>query len=340
VTELYRRERLDRGIKVRCSDISVLSSYRDIMYLVFPRAIPIVAILIFPLLGSKMGAYWERVFFMCCTYALLSLSWELLISAGMFSLGQALFFGVGGYLAAIIDRLFHWPFAFTILLATVAGAVFCALILSPLVRLRGIYFAMITFVLPMLAARVIEATGILGGHEGLPGLTPLPRGGQLYVAPVALLIALFGLRRLIGSDYGVVLQGVRDDDRAVMAGGINIYWYKTQAIFLAGLVGAFSGAVSAHYYQFAGMSFFALDLSILPLTCSVVGGVGEFAGSTLGAFILVPVSEAFRIFGPLRVVFYCFILVIFVAMVPEGIYLYLRRKYHQFERLVPLDVKG
>jgi branched-chain amino acid transport system permease protein len=54
----------------------------------------------------------------------------------------------------------------------------------------------------------------------------------------------------------------------------------------------------------------------------------------LGAFILVPVSEALRAFGTLRVVIYCAVLVIFVVGLPEGIFHYLQRKYHQFERMV------
>jgi branched-chain amino acid transport system permease protein len=66
----------------------------------------------------------------------------------------------------------------------------------------------------------------------------------------------------------------------------------------------------------------------------VLGGVGNFAGPLLGAFILVPLSEILRAFGTLRVVFYSAILIICVVGLPEGIFHYLERKYHQFERLV------
>jgi branched-chain amino acid transport system permease protein len=65
--------------------------------------------------------------------------------------------------------------------------------------------------------------------------------------------------------------------------------------------------------------------------------VGSFAGAMLGALILVPISELFRGFGTWRVVVYSVILVVFIVGLPEGIFPYLQRRYHQFERRVPLE---
>ena len=84
------------------------------------------------------------------------------------------------------------------------------------------------------------------------------------------------------------------------------------------------------------MPAFAMVYSILPLTAAVLGGVGTFAGPTIGAFILVPLSEVLRAFGTLRVVFYSLILIICVVGLPEGIFHYIRRKYHQFERMAEI----
>jgi len=340
VKATYRKERLDRGIKARCDDIFALSSYREALYLLLPRFLPVVGLLSFPLLKGVVGLYWEKVILISCVIALLTLSWDLLASAGMISLGQALFFGAGAYLAGLLNSEFGWGPLFTIPVATFGGAIFCTGLLFSVLRLRGVYFSIVTLVLPLMFMRVIETTKLLGGTEGISALSPLPNiWVELYLAIVVLLICLFGFRRLINSDYGLVLRGIRDNDRAVMARGINIYWYKAQALFIASAVGAFTGAYMTHYYQFVGMPAFALDYSILPLTCAVVGGVGTFAGSTLGAFILVPLSEALRAFGTLRVVFYSAIMVIFVVGLPEGIFHYIQRKYHQFERLVPVEVK-
>jgi len=252
-------------------------------------------------------------------------------------LGQALFFGVGAYLAGFLNRSFGLPPLLTITLGTLAGAFFCTFLLLPVLRLRGVYFAIVTLTLPLLLARFIETTKILGGTEGMSALSPLPNiWVEIYVPVLGLLVCLFGFRRLINEDYGLVLQGIRDNDRAVMSGAINIYRFKAQAVFIAGVAGAFPGAFMTHYYQFVGMPAFALDYSILPLTSAVLGGVGTFAGPTIGAFILVPLSEILRAFGTLRVVFYSVILIICVVGLPEGVFHYIRRKYHQFERMVEI----
>jgi len=332
----YRKERLDRGIKVRTEDIFALSSYQEMLYLVLPRALPVIFLLTFPLRKGIVGLYWEKVLIITCITALLALSWDLLASVGLISLGQALFFGAGAYITGYLNHSFGLPPVITIPLGTLAGALFCTLLLLPVLRVRGVYFAIVTLTLPLLLVRVIEATKILGGTEGLSGLSRLSENiwVELYIPVLALFLCLFGFRRLINMDYGLVLQGIRDNDLAVMSGAINIHKFKAQAVFIAALAGAFSGAFMTHYYQFVGMPAFALDFSILPLTCAVLGGVGNFAGPLLGAFILVPLSEILRAFGTLRVVFYSAILILCVVGLPEGIFHYLERKYHQFERLV------
>jgi branched-chain amino acid transport system permease protein len=186
--------------------------------------------------------------------------------------------------------------------------------------------------------RLVEATRILGGTEGLTGLTPFPNPlMSLYVIQIALLMALFGFRRVINSDYGLIVRAINDNDRSVMSAGINIYWYKTQVLFLGASVGSFAGAFGTHVDMFAGMPGFALDYAIMPVAAAVVGGMGTFAGPMIGAFILVPLSELLRALGALRIVFYGLFLVIFVVGLPEGLFPYMQRKYHQFERWVHVE---
>ena len=220
------------------------------------------------------------------------------------------------------------------------GGAICTVSLLPVLRLRGIYFSMITLVLPLMLVRIIEATKIFGGTEGLSGLAPYPnRWLELYLGLAAAWISLFGFRRLMNSDYGLILKGINDNDRSVMSAGINIYWYKAQALFLAGSVGAFAGAFMTHSYMFVGMPVFALDYSILPIAAAVVGGMGTIAGPLLGAFILVPLSEVLRGLGGLRIVIYALSLTIFIVALPEGIFHYIQRKYQQFERRVKVETE-
>lgn len=327
-----RKERIDRGIKVRSDSIYMLSSFREMLYLLPPRILPIAAFLLLPLVAE---GYWEKVAFYACIFALLALSWDFMASVGLVSLGQALFFGVGAYIAGGLNFYFQWPIILTIPLATFGGAFLCTILLLPVLRLRGVYFSMVTLILPILLANLIETLEILGGTHGLISLAPLPgRRLALYLAIFAVLACLFGFRRIMNEDYGLVLRGIKEDDRVVMAGAINIYWYKAQAIFISAAVGSFAGALLTHYFQFVGRSAFALDYTILPLAGAVLGGPGSFAGATLGTFILVPLSEVLRALGGLRIALYGVILIIALVLLPEGLFHYLQRKYHQFERKV------
>lgn len=331
----YRKERIDRGIKVRTEDIFALSSGWDMLYLLAPRVIPILFLVV---LTFTVSLYWQKVLISSAVFALLALSWDLLICTGMVSLGQALFFGMGAYITGILNHYFHWPLFLTLPVATVLGGLISTLLLLPVLRLRGIYFSMITLVLPLMLVRIIEATRIFGGTEGISGLTPFgSRWLEIYLSLGAAWIVLFGFRRLHESDYGLILRGISDNDQSVMSAGINIYWYKAQALFLAGSVGAFAGAFMSHSYMFVGMPVFALDYSILPIAAAVVGGMGTFAGPMIGAFILVPLSELLRGLGGLRIVIYALSLTFFIVALPEGIFHYISRKYHQFERRVKVE---
>ena len=328
----YRRERIDRCVKARSDTIFALSSYQEMLYLLLPRVLPVVTLLVLPV---AVKGYWGTVIVHVCVYALLALSWDLLASVGLISFGQAFLFGAGAYTAGCLNHYLGWPIYLTIPAGTLGGALVCTLLLAPVVRLRGVYFATVTLAFIMVAPRIIEAAKVAGGTEGLSALALFPNAtAAAYLAMGAVLICLFGFRRLINEDYGLVIRGIRDDDRAVMAGGINIHWFKIQVLFIASAVGAFAGAFMTHYVQFVGLSAFALDYSILPLACVALGGGGSFAGAVTGAFILVPLSETLRALGGLRIVLYSVILIGCVVGLPEGIFHYIERKYHQLERLV------
>ena len=112
--------------------------------------------------------------------------------------------------------------------------------------------------------------------------------------------------------------------------------YQLNGLFIAAFMGCFAGAYLTHLYGWVGTSLLAQDFSILPVAAAVVGGPGTIFGPLVGAFILVPISEAMRDYGTLRIVFYAIILVIFVVFWTEGILDYLKRKYEQFEHWVEM----
>jgi branched-chain amino acid transport system permease protein len=334
--EERRKERLDRGIKIRTDKIYALMSWRELSYLTLPRMVLIVGMLILPFVIPS--AYWQRVISIVCIYALLALSFDFLAQfVGLVSLGGAFFIGIGGYVAAILNTSLGLPPLITIPAATLIGAAICTFFLFPCLPLRGVYFAIVTLMYPLVAARIIEALNILGGTDGIMGVDSFPSDWiERYFIILMTLIFLFGLRRLVNTDLGLVFRAVKDNDQAVKASGINITTYKAIAVFIASGVGCLAGACLVHIYMWSGISLFALDFSILPIAATVIGGAGTLVGAVLGCFILVPVSELLREFGTLRIVFYSLILVAFIMYRSEGIMVYGQRKYHQFERWVKI----
>ena len=332
---MRRRERIDRGIKVRTEGIYAISSWREILYLVGPRALLIIGLLVLPLF-LELAPYWKRVINIMCVYGLLALAFDFLANyVGLVCLGGAFFIGVGGYFTAIFNVYIGLPFYLTIPLSAVCGAIFCTVLLLPCLPLRGVYFAIVTLMYPLLATRVVEAFDILGGTNGITGVDSFPNPYlEHYSIIVIMLLFLFGMRRFVNQDIGLVLRGVKDNDQSVRASGINVTHMKALAVFIAAFIGCFGGAYLAHLYMWAGLSLFALDFSIIPIAAVVIGGGGTLVGALIGTLILVPLSEFLRFFGTFRIVIYCAALTAFIVFKSEGIMVYAQRKYHQFERWV------
>ncbi|MEW6666073.1 MAG: branched-chain amino acid ABC transporter permease [Thermodesulfobacteriota bacterium] len=326
-----RKKRLDRSIKVRTEGLYALSSWAEMGYLLAPRLALILILLLLPLC---LDMYWQRVLCSAGIFALLALGFDFLAEyVGLVCLGGAFFIGAGGYISGLLNSHFGWPAPVTIPLATVGGAVISTLILLPCLRLRGIYFAIVSFMFPLFAVFIIIALGVFGTTEGISGLDSFPNIWiEVYLIIGVVLVALFAMRRLVNEDIGVILRGIKDNDQAVRASGISVTGYKTRAVFIAALIGCFGGAYLSHLYGWLGLSLFAMDFSILPIAATVMGGMGSLVGPVLGAFILTPMSEALRGFGQLRVVLYCLILIGFMVYKPEGLMNYLQRKYHQSEQ--------
>lgn len=326
-----RRKRLDRSIKVRTEGLYALACHRDILYLVGPRALLILILLCLPI---PLDLYWKKVICSAGVYALLSISFDFLSNyVGLVCLGSAFFVGTAGYISGLFNYYFGWPSYLTVPFATLTGAIICTVLLLPCLRLRGVYFAIVSFMYPLFTVFNIIALGVFKSTEGISGLETFESyWTELYLILGAVLIALFAIRRLSKEDFGLILVAIKDNDQAVRASGVNVEARKTVAVFIAALLGCFGGAYLSHLYGWVGISLYSMDFSILPIAATVMGGGGTLAGPVIGAMILTPMSEALRGFGQLRVVLYCLILLGFMLYKPEGLMNFLERKYHQFER--------
>lgn len=332
-----RKERLDRGIKVRSDGVYAISSWLEMGYLVAPRLLFILGLLAAPILLTPVP-YWQKVLSIICIYSLLAISFDFLANyVGLVSLGGGFYIGVGAYATALLNMKWNLPILVTIPAATIIGAAICTIVFLPCLPLRGVYFAIVSLMFPLLAARVIEAFDVFGGTDGIVGVDGFSSPWiEQYLLVIAVLAAVFILRRMITEDVGLVFSGVKDNDQAVKASGINITRYKALGIFIASSLGCFGGAVLSHIYMWAGLSQFALDFSIIPIAATVIGGGGTLIGPVIGCLILVPISELLRDFGTLRIAVYAIMLTLFIVYKSEGIMIFASRKYEQFERWVSI----
>ncbi|HDJ27680.1 MAG TPA: branched-chain amino acid ABC transporter permease, partial [Proteobacteria bacterium] len=102
-----RKERIDRGIKVRSDGIYALSSWREMSYLMAPRVLLIAGLLLAPLI-LHFFPYWQKVLLIVCIYALLSMAFDFLANyVGLVCLGGSFFVGVGGYGAALVGVIIY-----------------------------------------------------------------------------------------------------------------------------------------------------------------------------------------------------------------------------------------
>ena len=240
-----RKKRLDRSIKVRSEGLYALSSWREMTYVLLPGALFLVGLLLLPL---ALDMYWQRVLCAACIYAMLALGFDFLASyVGLVCLGGALFIGTGGYISGLLDAKLALPLFISIPIAAIGGAVICTLCLLPCLRLRGIYFAIVSFMFPLFAVHIIVALNVFGGTEGISALSIFPNiRTEQYLALGIVLISLFAVKRLVKEDFGLILRGIKDNEQAVRASGINITKYKAAAVFIAALIGCFAGAYLSH----------------------------------------------------------------------------------------------
>jgi branched-chain amino acid transport system permease protein len=107
--DVMRKERIDRGVRVRAAGLYAISSWREMLYLMGPPLFLIIGIIVLPII-LELAPYWKRVINIMCVYALLALSFDFLANfVGLVCLGGAFFVGIGGYLSAIFNVYLHFP---------------------------------------------------------------------------------------------------------------------------------------------------------------------------------------------------------------------------------------
>lgn len=242
-------------------------------------------------------------------YALMTLgvnlSWGL---AGMINLGLAGFFAVGGYATAMLTKA-GAPIPVGVLAGIVVAAAVGAAVALLTARLRSDYLAIVTLgfseSVRIFAANEIWLTGGSDGISGIPGPwrgVLSPAGFNLLflgIVAVALLAAFVLLQRLDQSPFGRVLRAIRDDEDVTAVAGKPVLLFKVQAFAISAAVLGLAGALYAHFTSYIAPDLFAPLLTLNVVLALVAGGLGNNAGSILGAVLLIVLLEGSRFLTPL-----------------------------------------
>lgn len=262
-------------------------------------------------------------------FGLLAASLDLLVGiTGLPSLGHAAYFGVGAYTAGWL--MIHVTAAVPVgLLAGIAaGAVAAVATGWVAVRLRGVFFLMLTLAIGVLIQQVAFAwSEVTGGSTGMYGI-PAPSIAGFSLAGIAfvhwyvlvgVILGYLVLRAVVGSPFGAVLRGIRDNEARMRALGYRPYLYKLAAFTIAGAVAGMAGALFAADERLVTPSALGFLTAALALLAVVIGGAGSLWGPFLGAGLVVIVRDAlgptFGGAGPL-VLGVVFILVVY--LLPRG----------------------
>jgi branched-chain amino acid transport system permease protein len=258
--------------------------------------------------------------------SVLALGLQLLLGvSGQLSIGQAAFFGLGAYGAALMTRDAGIPFLLALPLAGIIGGL-ASLAMVPITRLRGPYLAVATLGFSIIVYLVLKnEEWATGGSFGLIGI-PRPelfgfrlRDPMLWYWFCAGMAALtyVGMLLLQKSRFGRALHAVRQNEDAARASGLSITLLKSQCFVISAVVSGMAGALFAHHLRYLNPNDFTFWRSIEILIMVVIGGVGSLAGAVLGAAVVVVLPEVLRVIGDYRMLVFGAMLVA-VMLVGEG----------------------
>ena len=245
-----------------------------------------------------------------CIFIVLVASYDLLLGyTGIVSFAHTMFFGLGAYGVALASDAMGRGWG-ALAVGTVAGALAAAVLAAVIgmfsLRVRAIFFAMITLaVASAVAVLVSQLSAITGGEDGLNysiprELTPAFRLGEVmgvringkllnyYLVFTCCLVLFLVLLRVVNSPCGRVLQAIRENEFRAEAIGYRVVYYRIIATCLSASVAALAGSLFAIWLRYVGPDTtlsFTIMLDILLMV--VIGGMGTMYGAVIGATVFV-----------------------------------------------------
>jgi len=257
---------------------------------------------------------------------------------GRINIGQGAYALMGGYVSAILVVKYGVSFWLTLPLAGLFCAAASVLIGLPILRLRGVYFAMVTLVLTEVARLLMLALPITNGAKGITniplpgavkifGLTLIPdfatlsnvRPAFYYLSVILMIVSFAVLYRLVNSRLGKLCRSLQQNEELASSIGVNISYLRIIAYvissFLGGIGGAIFGAISQSVYP---SSFTIVDSINFMLNC-FLGGLGYVFGPILGTFVLYFGWDLLFETGRFQLLIFSTVLIGLILALPNGV---------------------
>jgi branched-chain amino acid transport system permease protein len=308
------------------------------------RIIAVIAFLVFvlvviPALIAVTGR--KDFYYTLSAVALLSMAsagvW-LTFYIGRINIGQGAYALMGGYVSAILVMSYGVPFWWTLPIAGLFCALASVLIGLPILRLRGVYFAMVTLVLTEVARLLALALPITQGAKGitsipLPGAIEIfgitlvpdfakmenPRIAFYYLSVVLMTLCFALMYRLVNSRIGHICMSLQQNEELASSIGINIAQIRVIAYAISSFLGGIAGAVFVAATQSVYPSSFTVADSVNFMLNCFLGGLGYVFGPMLGTLVLYFGWNLLFETGRFQLLIYSVLMIALMLVLPNGL---------------------
>jgi len=261
-----------------------------------------------------------------------AVSLNLCMRAGLLSFAHAGFMAIGAYTSTLLVMRAGIPFIIAFPLAGIAAGI-VSLVFGPIIlRLKGVYFVLISFVFGEIIRLVaVNWESLTGGSNGIYDIPPAILGFCFFSVPldtavsvyyfsmvIALLICAVCMS-LIKSEFGRALYSIHEDVVLAECIGVNSVKYKIIAFFLGASMIGLAGGIFAHYVRYISPIDFTWRFALDFIAYNVVGGIFSLGGPIIGTFVLVPLPEFLRGAVEYQWIIYSGIIICMVLFMPGGL---------------------
>lgn len=271
---------------------------------------------------------------MICLYTSLALAMNLMLRIGQISFAHGAFMGLGAYGSALIMMRLGLPFPVAFAGAALIVTVIAWLVGMLFLRVRGVYFVLLTFAFgEIIVLTFIEWVSLFGGSNGLAGV-PRPslfgyeirsREGFYLLALALAAFAFACVRGIYRSDLGAVITSLDENESLTTSLGIDSRRYRLLTFCFSTMLTAMGGALYGHYLTLVTPEDYGFWVPVNLVVINVIGGMGSPFGPVLGALLLVPLPEFLRDAKQYQVLLYGLLLIGFLLFMPDGLHGALRR---------------